>query len=151
MIQKLGACMLAGLLLSAPALQAADPQAIDAMQEIMAFSAYSGGNILPEQIPAADWAGFFVVDARRPEDYAASHIDGAVNIEWRKVLESIGELPEDRAVIVYCNTGSLSAQAAFALKVATGREDILVLTGGYDSWKAKGGFDAHKRASEPRF
>ncbi|MGV0951581.1 MAG: rhodanese-like domain-containing protein [Azonexus sp.] len=45
---------------------------------------------------------------------------------------------------MYCNTGSLSAQAGFALRVA-GYENVRILQGGFAEWKAKGGFDASSR------
>ena len=78
-----------------------------------------------------------------------AHIPGAVHIEWREVLSRRGELPVDRAVLLYCNTGSLSAQAAFALK-ASGREDVYVLTGGFDGWNLKGGLNAHERLQDAK-
>ena len=37
--------------------------------------------------------------------------------------------------ILFCNTGSLSAQAAFALRVA-GRENVLLLQTGFIGWQA---------------
>jgi rhodanese-related sulfurtransferase len=51
-------------------------------------------------------------------------------------------------VLLYCNTGTLSAQAGFALRVA-GYENVRVLQGGYAEWKAKGGFDAAAEAAPP--
>lgn len=49
-------------------------------------------------------------------------------------------------VLAYCNTGTLSAQAGFALRVA-GYENVRILQGGYAEWKAKGGFEANARAA----
>jgi len=128
---------------------AAESPDLEAMQEYLDFAEYQGGNLLPEQIPAAQYPNLHIVDARRPEDYEVDRVPGAVNIEWRQLLARREELPRDRSVLVYCNTGSLSAQAAFALKVA-GRDNIKILTGGFDAWKAKGGLQANERASNPR-
>ena len=58
------------------------------------------------------------------------------------------ELPGDRMVVVYCNSGSLSAQAVFALRLL-GHDNVKVLQDGIEGWKKKGGFDAHARASQP--
>ena len=44
-------------------------------------------------------------------------------------------------MLLYCNTGTLSAQAGFALRVA-GYDNVHILQGGFAEWKAKGGFDA---------
>ena len=49
---------------------------------------------------------------------------------------------------IYCNTGSLSAQAGFALRVA-GWDNVRILQGGMEEWKAKGGFDAAAKAAAP--
>ena len=54
--------------------------------------------------------------------------------------------PKDKPVLIYCNTGTLSAQAGFALRLA-GYENVRILQGGYAEWKAKGGLDAAAKAS----
>jgi rhodanese-related sulfurtransferase len=51
-------------------------------------------------------------------------------------------------VIIYCNTGSISAQGGFTLRVA-GYDNVRILQGGYAEWKAKGGFDAAAKATKP--
>jgi rhodanese-related sulfurtransferase len=51
-------------------------------------------------------------------------------------------------ILLYCNGGTLSSQAAFALKIA-GVENVLILQGGFDQWKKEGGFDASQRAAQP--
>lgn len=135
-------------LLSLPATSfAADNAAVKAMEEYFDFSEYGGATILPEQIPAEDWKKIYVIDTRDSEQYQSSHIPGAVNIEWRQVLGRRAELPGDRMVLVYCNAGTLSAQAGLALRVA-GMDNVRILQGGFAEWKAKGGFNANKIASE---
>lgn len=97
------------------------------------------------RLPAEDWKNIFVVAMRDANQYQASRIPGAVNIEWRQVLGRRAELPKDKMVLVYCNTGTLSAQAGFALRVA-GMDNVRILQGGLTEWKAKGGFEANKLA-----
>jgi rhodanese-related sulfurtransferase len=104
--------------------------------------------IWPEQIPKDDWNKVFIVDARDADQFAKEHIPGAVNIEWRQAVVRRTELPKDRMVVMYCNSGSLSAQAVFALRLL-GYDNVKVLQDGIEGWKAKGGFDAHARASKP--
>ena len=123
--------------------------AVDEMEGYMEFVDYGGGVIFPEQIPKEDWKRIFVIDARDAAQFARGHIPGAVNMDWRTVLAKRNEIPRDRPVIIYCNTGSLSAQAGFALRVA-GWDNLRILQGGMESWKAKGGFDAASRAAAPR-
>jgi rhodanese-related sulfurtransferase len=43
------------------------------------------------------------------------------------------EIPTEKKVIVFCNTGSLSAQAAFALRVA-GFDNVVVMQSGLLGW-----------------
>jgi len=126
----------------------ANDEAIKAMEEYLDFVDYGGATIFPEQIPKADWPKFHVIDARDKEQYSQEHIPGAVNIEWRQVLAKRNTIPKDKAVLIYCNTGSLSAQAGFALRLA-GYDNVRILQGGFAEWKAKGGLDAAARATAP--
>jgi len=125
----------------------ADKEAIKAMEDYLAFVDYGGATIFPEQIPKEDWSRFHVIDARDKEQYDKEHIPGAVNLEWRQALERRASIPKDKSVLIYCNTGSLSAQAGFALRVA-GYENVRILQGGFAEWKAKGGFDAAAKAAK---
>jgi rhodanese-related sulfurtransferase len=120
--------------------------AVEEMQAYLDFADYGGATIFPEQIAKDDWKKFFVIDTRDQEQYAKEHIAGAVNIEWRHVLAERKSIPKDKPVLVYCNTGTLSAQAGFALRVA-GYENVRILQGGFAEWKAKGGFNAADKAS----
>ncbi len=87
-----------------------------------------------------------VIDARDASQYAKEHIPGAVNIEWRQILAKSGDIPKNKPVLIYCNTGTLSAQAGFALRVS-GWENVRILQGGFSEWKSKGGLDANANAS----
>jgi rhodanese-related sulfurtransferase len=49
-------------------------------------------------------------------------------------------------VLIYCSTGALSAQAGFALRVA-GWDNVRILQGGVEEWKAKVGFDVAVKGS----
>jgi rhodanese-related sulfurtransferase len=125
---------------------AASEAAVKELEAYLDFVDYGGATILPEQIPEPDWKRFVIVDARDADQYAKEHIPGAINIEWRQTLARRGELPKDKPVLIYCNSGSLSAQAGLALRVA-GMENVRILQGGFAEWKAKGGFDAYRRAT----
>ncbi len=112
------ATALAGLLLAASTATHAAPEdaAVKAMEDYLEFVDYGGATIFPEQIPAADWRRFMVIDARDKAQFDKEHIAGAVNIEWRRVLAERQQIPKDKPVLLYCNTGTLSAQAGFALR-----------------------------------
>lgn len=61
---------------------------------------------LKEENPDA----IFWVDLRSPEDYAAGHITGAVNIPYAKVGEHLEVLPMNKQIVFQCYSGQTSAQ-----------------------------------------
>ena len=107
---------------------------IDTMQEYMNFSEYNAGIIMPEQIDQSIFEAVTFIDTRSEEEFRAATIPGAVHLEWREVFDRIDEIPEDGKTILFCNTGALSAQAVFALRVA-GYENVLVLQSGFSGWQ----------------
>jgi rhodanese-related sulfurtransferase len=145
---KLPALVFASLLFVAPSLQADDKTPLlDALDDYMTFADYGGSLILPEQIPAEEWKNTVVIDARDAGQYGKEHIPGAINVEWRQVVARRNEIPKDKLVVVYCNTGTLSAQAGLALRLL-GWDNVRILQGGLVAWKAKGGFEAGKRSGQ---
>ncbi|MEY3950730.1 MAG: hypothetical protein RJB21_488 [Pseudomonadota bacterium] len=119
--------------------------AVDEMAGYLEFVDYGGGVIFAEQIPKEDYKNILVIDARDKAQFDKNHMPGAINIEWRQVLAQKDKIPKNKPVLIYCNTGSLSAQAGFALRVA-GYDNVRILQGGFEEWKFKGGFDAHTKA-----
>jgi rhodanese-related sulfurtransferase len=139
----------AASLLLAPAAHADNKAiAVDEMEAYLEFVDYGGGVIFAEQIPADEWKKMIVIDARDAGQFAKGHIPGAINMDWRQVLAKRNTIPKDKPVLIYCNTGSLSAQAGFAMRVA-GWDNLRILQGGMEEWKAKGGFDAAAKATAP--
>jgi len=143
------ATAIAGSLLLAPTAHA-DNKAIatDEMEAYLEFVDYGGGVIFAEQIPKEEWPKMVLIDARDPAQFAKGHIPGAINMDWRQVLAKRNDIPKNKPVLIYCNTGSLSAQAGFALRVA-GWENVRILQGGMAEWQVKGGFDAAAKAAGP--
>jgi rhodanese-related sulfurtransferase len=62
---------------------------------------------------------FFILDIRRPEDFAKGHIPGAKNIFWLNLLddENLKKLPKDKKIVIYCYVGHTSSQALVILKL----------------------------------
>ena len=125
----------------------ADKATVNALEGYFDFADANAGTILPEQIPAEDYKKFHVLDVRDAGQFAKEHIPGAVNIERRQVFAQRAKLPKDKTILVYCNTSSFAAQAAMALRM-DGFENVRLLYGGYNEWKARGGLEAHARASK---
>ncbi|MDX5401442.1 MAG: rhodanese-like domain-containing protein [Rhodobacterales bacterium] len=122
--------------LAVPAEEARAEEALrDAITGYMDFATYEAGIIMPDQMDQMVFDSAVIVDTRDAAQFAAGHIPGAVNIEWRAVPGRLDELPQTGMVILYCNTGTLSAQAAFAARLL-GRENVLMLQTGYEGWLA---------------
>ena len=80
-----------------------------------------------------------LVDVRTPEEYAAGHLDGAVNIDWYadSFMEQVeAKLTKDRPVMVYCRSGKRSAAAAAKLDGYYFKTYNLI--GGYMAWTEAG-------------
>lgn len=130
-MKQLFAILIAGCL-AMPVL--ADEGAVaEAITDYMDFATYESGIILPAQLDKDVFEAATFVDTRDAEQFEAGHIPGAVNIEWREVPGRIEDLPESGLVVLYCNTGSLSAQATFAARLM-GRENVVVLQTGIRGW-----------------
>ena len=145
-MKKLVCTAMVILLAAAPAVANDKAKLMDELSGYLEFVDYGGGTIFAEQIPKSEYSKMMIIDARDAAQFSKEHIPGAVNIEWRQVLAKSGDIPKNKSVLIYCNTGSLSAQAGFALRVS-GWENVKILQGGYAEWKAKGGLDANARAS----
>jgi rhodanese-related sulfurtransferase len=120
-----------------PSAALAQDAAAEALEAYFDFVDYQGGNIALQQIPDDQWARYFIVDTRDAKQFAAGHMPKAHNIEWRRVVAQRDNIPQDRPVLVYCNTGTLSSQAGLALRVL-GWENVQILHGGFDEYKAAG-------------
>jgi phage shock protein E len=59
------------------------------------------------------------IDVREPEEYAGSHVNGALNIPPAQLLEGAKELddiPKDTEIVLYCVSGSRSNVSINILK-----------------------------------
>jgi rhodanese-related sulfurtransferase len=119
--------------MQAPIAHADQQAAIDLMAEYLMFQEYESGIILPQQIDQSVFESVTFIDTRDAEQFEAGTIPGARHIEWRQILDRMDEIPDTGKVILFCNTGSLSSQATFALRVA-GFDNVVVLQSGYRGW-----------------
>ncbi|MGB7432802.1 MAG: rhodanese-like domain-containing protein [Ahrensia sp.] len=115
---------------------AADNDAVhEAISEYTDFAPYEAGIILPAQLTDDIIDDVVFIDTRSQQEHAAATIEGARHIEWREIFSRLDEVPTDSKVVLFCNTGALSAQATFGLRVM-GYENVLVLQGGFQAWQA---------------
>jgi NADPH-dependent 2,4-dienoyl-CoA reductase/sulfur reductase-like enzyme/peroxiredoxin family protein/rhodanese-related sulfurtransferase/TusA-related sulfurtransferase len=74
-------------------------------------------------------AGAFLLDVRSPQEYALSHIPGAVNIPLGKLRSQLARIPRDKPVYVYCRVGFRS-YLAYRLLSQHGFTQVMTLAGG---------------------
>ena len=78
-----------------------------------------------------------VVDVREPEEFAAGHVPGAVNLPQAELATRLEEVPRDRPLMLVCRSGYRSLRAAQFLR-QVGYEDVVSVDGGTDAWHASG-------------
>ncbi len=80
----------------------------------------------------------FMIDVRSPEDYAAGHIPGAVNMSAKAFFtaENMAKIPADKQIVVNCYTGQTASQVTSALNILG--YDASNLKFGFASWSPSG-------------
>jgi rhodanese-related sulfurtransferase len=88
----------------------------------------------------ASQAGAVLLDVRTPDEFAAGHLQGAINIdvEAGDFADRVAELDKGAVYAVYCRSGNRS-QTAMATMSAAGFTDLADLTGGITAWADAGG------------
>jgi len=74
------------------------------------------------------------LDVRQASEWAGGHLRGARHVELGSVVVSAGAIPPG-PLTIYCGHGERAMTAASLLE-AQGREDLAVLDGGFDAWRA---------------
>lgn len=75
----------------------------------------------------------YMLDVREPQEMADGVIPGSVNIPMGELGEHLGELPNDRDIVVICHLGARSAYVTNQL-IANGYERAVNLSGGVEAW-----------------
>ena len=83
--------------------------------------------------------GVTVIDVRTPAEYAAGHVDGAVNVDVESpdFAEQLATLDKAGTYAVYCHSGRRSAMATDQMAQA-GFTNVYNLSGGIGDLQAAG-------------
>jgi phage shock protein E len=86
-----------------------------------------------------DDAAFTILDVRTPEEFAAGHLDGAVNIDIYDpgFEDAIAALDPAGVYVLYCRTGNRSAAAADLMRQLSFTA-VYEIQGGIVAWDAAG-------------
>ncbi|CAK9218458.1 unnamed protein product [Sphagnum jensenii] len=94
-------------------------------------------------------AGHHYLDVRTPEEYAAGHVEGSINIPYMvklgpgmiknaKFVEEVSqEFDKDDEIVVACQSGRRSMMAVTELR-AVNFSGVTDMGGGYSAWKESG-------------
>ncbi len=99
------------------------------------MAAGGGDFISSEKAKTLVKEGALLLDVRSPAEFAAGHIEGAVNIPVQELEAKLGTFPakKEQNVVVYCQSGRRSAKAREILQHA-GYLNVFNL-GGISNWK----------------
>lgn len=76
-----------------------------------------------------------VLDVRTDEKYESDNIEGSLHIYWEQLYDHLDEIPKDKPIFIFCNTGIKSKELANDLYEK-----------GFDTYSILQGYNAYKRA-----
>jgi rhodanese-related sulfurtransferase len=120
-------------------METAGAAAADAPPVVVADRPAEAGVMVPADLAVLLEKGSapVLLDVRSPEEYAAGHIPGAINVPYDEIPSRLAELAEYRDVdlVVYCRTGRRAKIAESALREA-GFSRVADLQGHMVDWTA---------------
>lgn len=78
-----------------------------------------------------------VIDVRRPGEFSAEHVDGAINLPLDYIDENLSEFPKDKPFYIHCAGGYRSMIASSILK-ARGIDNFIDINGGFGAIQKAG-------------
>ena len=104
-----------------------------AAKDALNYAGFIAANHLRGDLPLAQWdalpADAFLLDVRDDDEFAEGHAEGALNIPLPQLRDRLGELPENKALHVYCGVGQ---RAYYAVR--------LLMQHGFDARDISGGW-----------
>ena len=95
-------------------------------------------NVASSQAKALlDKGPVFLLDVRTPQEYQQAHLQGAVLIPIDQIEKRLGEIPKNRAILVYCAVGSRSNAVAGFL-AERGYREVYNMSDGIVGWYRNG-------------
>lgn len=113
------------------------PALADALQGYMGAPRAQGPSIDPSLVTEE----MYVIDVRPPQEFAAGHFPGAVNIPMDQIEARQAEIPRGREVVMYCR-GEMCRMAREAAATLRGLGiDAKAMDEGITEWRAAEEFD----------
>jgi rhodanese-related sulfurtransferase len=78
-----------------------------------------------------------IVDVRKPEDYRAGHVPGAINLPHGK-WHTLAGLAKDRTTVLYCYDQNCRLGVAAAVEFSSAGYPVVEMEGGFAAWQRSG-------------
>jgi len=75
-----------------------------------------------------------LIDVRETSEYILGHIDGAINIPLRTLIQNLEQVPKDKPVMLYCSSGYRTGMGVMALRLL-GYETVEGFPPSYNGWQ----------------
>lgn len=89
---------------------------------------------LEERITTESPSNVIFIDVREEHEFKAGHIEGMTNLPLSTLSETYSRLPKDKEIVIICQSGNRSMQAAKLLK-DNGYKKLVNVKGGMLQWK----------------
>ncbi|WP_147534164.1 rhodanese-like domain-containing protein [Bacillus marasmi] len=76
------------------------------------------------------------IDVREPDEFAAGHVPGIVNLPLSELSEETADFPKDSEIVIICRSGNRSLQAAEKLQ-GYGFTNLINVQGGMNDWNGE--------------
>lgn len=92
-----------------------------------------------QEIVATPPADLVILDIRTPEEFAAGHLAGAINVDYyaSDFEDQLAQLDLDVPYVMYCNSGNRSSNA-LPLMDSLGFAEVYEMDGGIQAWFGAG-------------
>ena len=74
-----------------------------------------------------------VIDVRKPAEFGAAHVPGAINIPLDEIEKRLDEFRSDNGEFIYCINGARTRQAE-PLLFSNGIDNVYHLEGAFQAW-----------------
>lgn len=78
-----------------------------------------------------------LLDVRTAREFAEGHVPGAVNIPVQDLAAQLGQVPQDREIVVYCEVGGRASRAGKLLR-ENGYARVSEMEGSMSAWRKAG-------------
>lgn len=76
-----------------------------------------------------------LIDVRQPYEFKSNHLPNAINLPLPELRKGKAKLPDNKEIILYCQTGIRSSQAAGIVKRKYHLEKVAHLKGGLAAYE----------------